>query len=463
MMKNMRLLFFLLALSFKGFGQIQVKVIPLSPQALKVLNIKGDYESYQIEVKQIFRDFFTTYAIGYDIKVLESIHSNQKPVYVFYSKPALPAATLQLLSEELAKLPPIYAHHKSYYSEYDIQINGGCEDRALTYSPAYKNHNQSCKENWYSMDDDSQLFQLKDWINTYSIPVLKRFANSTDSVRYGLSERSFLSISTGNLDSLTAHNAVYWDQFLKDSTAHSASLLPLILANLYAHNGQFDYVNLQLKMLYNFTEPGTIEYYFIEELSWRIQYLMNREAEKISVSKAYLEAGSIENALQVLGEVYAQNENSVQAIFYYALAGQQSIKDKLKYPNLIEDAPARIKELFPYLSASLEIKNKKENYLISRKLEAEEYFVDDITYDDDFRKLADLAVEVEDYTLAATLFHFLTIHPKGNFKASDATQFRDYCLFQLDYNIKTKARYPKIKRYYKKRMKKHSAYKKFKS
>ncbi len=427
------------------------------------------YANYQQAFQDSVIDYFSEFKQGQNVRIIQTFDPNLYPLYSFSAKPVLVDSVQHQLQKLLMSIRSISSLYMSFTSEIIVTINGGCKDRGLDYTPILKNP-LLLRQSKYEYGSFKQSFDfLKDWLENSGMPLLIDIHNSnvrhqkielTEDEKKAFSTVKFGILNTTHQDYL--NTSFYWQVLRKMKIDYKT--LMVFRAMAAAYDGRIQHAQALLQMIYQFESSNTLLLYIMDEFNWRMNYYLQKEQGLLqSIGKTFNEQ-TLSQDLQLLEDILKINYMSQPALTRLfkieRASGQKSPFLVVTRGDYIRSNPSSMDTVVansPFQAY--------RNGLIS---EAADLFIDAETFEDDFPKYADISLKLKDYEFAAELYWMLTNQPLGN-SEKDVANYRfrhEYALHKLNPNApidkKLKKQFKRLDKKFRKEMKKHPRYKKFK-
>jgi hypothetical protein len=204
----------------------------------------------------------------------------------------------------------------------------------------------------------------------------------------------------------TDENENYWRAMMEMSIGNQ--LIPATKVFMLASQGEFDYAMKYLEILRFYSDPKSLAAKYLNQLTERITLFEEELTQELKKGIAFHDVGKYKEALAVYNNVLDQYPHSAWTKYeIYFTENERALKNKeieLEDASIWLKAKVGVYEKNPLYSVDVRASNKKEGYLMFRRISISELFRDKEKRKDDLFLYADIAMDLEVYDFAATLY-----------------------------------------------------------
>jgi hypothetical protein len=368
-----------------------------------------------------------------DLIVSLTIHSNKDATIELFSLPKMKPSIIKGLQKKLTS----HKSPRTKFNEYSLLVVGKINEGAQSdgdFTPALVLPYDRKIAAFQKLSLADKQKDIKNWMQNDVLPVLAHYESNVDSVYLGVKsvgdlvkDKAYLSKSTLEITDL---NSDYWRATMEMSKGNQ--LIPFTKACLLIANGEFDRAQSLLYILRFFYDKTTIPAKLDQEISDKLDLFMTELGKEIEKGIAFHDYQDYEKAIEQYNMLMENFSKSAWLNYemYYSKSAKSVDSDVTG--EEWQSASKIIYDLHPMYSLGVQAKTGKEGYLLFRRREIAELFTDKEKLRVDIVEFADIALDLENYAIAAQIYWLAMTHlSKEDCGDRDLLAYMLYCLHKL--------------------------------
>jgi hypothetical protein len=295
------------------------------------------------------------------------------------------------------------------------------------------------------LSNPAKISAFNDWIqNDLFLVVLeqgRQNQNNTPGLyNLGLQLKdAFAEDQNPRVENLTFTNTYFHRSGLESK--NSSPLSGLVLTGLYAHSGSFELAGRCAGMYGYFDKPDNLSDILMEQLRIRLDAVLSDLDKDMETGMAFYEREDYPGASNYFAQVLSMYPKSAGAIYEKYYSESQDMMDRNVAEKAINELWAETKtDLFladPFYPADALPESAEEAFKLYRRQELNTLFMNVNNYNSDFREFGLIAMDIEQFGIAAELYRMLMSRNSNQNQESTVLNYI-YCLQQLGQNETTK-------------------------
>lgn len=387
------------------------------------------------------------------VQIQVTMHRDRDADLLVAASPPLPEPRRRQLAAFLLESRPPRTQITDYSVRFVATVNRGAPDRDASCTPRLERPLTALVQRMRAASLKERLALLSAWSRTEVLPVLTRVMQSAPDRLEGV--RSIGQLLSGldlsrpiSVAQVLDHNPQYWRAMTEVKIGNP--LVPAARIFLHVANGELDVARLYLKPVYYFSKTDNLAHDYIELFKELIVIFQADLEERINRGVEFHDRGMYEEAIGVYEDVLSEYPCSSLAL-YETFFSRSLLRNRLKSPDGTappasggeharpEDLMAewqkyrpRVYACNPMFTIDARASNRRESYQAARRHSIRALFKREGDSAGDWVKMADIALDVEEFGFSAHLYYLISsVMDPAQFAHRNLTAYWLYCLEKL--------------------------------
>ncbi len=369
---------------------------------------KDEFRSWAKELTRTIEDLLADDKTNRDVVIQVTLHKDKDTSTEISARPAYTEIERSTFTAGLVKMKCPRAYFTDYSLLCILQINEGCQDPDLRFSPPVLTPVEKNKRKFSSASLEDQNKVMQDWARSEVIPILGTVAANVGQEFEGVRAIGRMLLSTDfrkeqNVRELTEQNSHYRRAMVE--MAVGDQLIPAARIFMHTANAEFDIARRYLFAIRPFSGPNTLARYFLDELAWRFSAFYGALEDEITKGIDLHDKGSYKHAVSHYEKILSTYPKSAWANYelYYSRLLLKAADDTQTQYDWAK-ARAIVYACDPLYSVAVEAGTGKEGYLLFRRKEIDTLFKSQDALKPDLLRYADISLDLGEYGFASQLY-----------------------------------------------------------
>lgn len=429
-------LLLLLFISFKSFAQseVELSIQLLTPDVIAEATLNQDAFILWIkDVNSILEEELKKEEGNFDFALIITAHHDEDVSIDYHMRPQLMPKVVKRISSAVDKLDS----PRTLYMDYSMFLvatvnNGGDANGEFDPKPQMPWEKEKIVYDQLSLKD--KIETTNQWLNEEVIPLLASFETSVEKQFSGV-------LAVGNIaddqlyhkssvDDLTENNFDYWQAVMEMSIGNQ--IIPLTKAAMHMANGEYDRAERLLFAIRFFMDEGTVPDALVPELTKYVRRIKAAIEVKVNAGIALHDDGKYKEAIEHYKKWLKVAPGSAW-LQYELYLSEVSLVEDMNSENMRKIWDTHKPIIYgkdPLYPINAQMSSGKEAYDFMRRTEISSLFKSKEKLTEDIVSLAAIALDLEDYGLAAQLYWMMAPTIPDEYR--DGRDFLNYYLYCLD-------------------------------